>query len=182
MTHAFDRADKSAVAGKWGWFVALGVLLIMCGGLAFGNLLMATVASVYYVGIIMLVGGLFNLAHAFQVKGWDSVLYWGLSGACYTIAGLFAFINPVLASSFLTFIMAIALIVAGCFRIWVGLKLRPLQGWGWVALGGLVTLVAGLIIAAGWPVNSLWILGLFLAVDLVMQGLSLIASGVLAKG
>ncbi|MCY1305571.1 hypothetical protein D9M70_553850 [compost metagenome] len=51
-----------------------------------------------------------------------------------------------------------------------------------MALGGLVTLAAGLIIAAGWPVNSLWILGLFLAVDLVMQGLSLIAFGVLAKG
>lgn len=182
MTHAFDPAGKAAIAGKWGWFVALGVLLIMCGGLAFGNLLMATVASVYYVGLIMLIGGLLNLAHAFQVKGWDSVLYWLLSGACYAIAGLFAFINPVLASSVLTVLMAVALIVAGCFRIWVSFKLRPIQGWGWVALGGLVTLAAGLIIASGWPVNSLWILGLFLAVDLVMQGLSLIAFGVLAKG
>ncbi|HEV7308348.1 HdeD family acid-resistance protein [Ensifer sp.] len=182
MTHAFDRADKTEVAGKWGWFVALGVLLIMCGGLAFGNLLMASVASVYYIGIIMLIGGLFNLGHAFQVKGWDGVLYWGLSGACYTIAGLFAFINPLLALSFLTVVMAVSLMIAGAFRFWVGLKLRPLQGWGWVTLGGIVTFVAGLIIATGWPVNSLWILGLFLAVDLVMQGLSLIAFGVLAKG
>lgn len=72
MTHAFDPAGRDTVAGKWGWFVALGVLLIMCGGIAFGNLLMATVASVYYVGIIMLIGGLLNLAHASQVRGWES--------------------------------------------------------------------------------------------------------------
>lgn len=49
MVHASDPAGREALAGKWGWFVALGVLLIMCGGIAFGNLLMATVASVYYV-------------------------------------------------------------------------------------------------------------------------------------
>lgn len=70
MVHASDPAGREALAGKWGWFVALGVLLIMCGGIAFGNLLMATVASVYYVGLIMLIGGLLNLAHAFQVKSW----------------------------------------------------------------------------------------------------------------
>lgn len=104
-----------------------------------------------------------------------------LSGAFYAAAGLFAFVNPVLASSVLTFLLALALIVAGGFRIWVGFTLRPLAGWGWIVIGGLVTLAAGLIIAAGWPVDSLWILGLFLAIDLVMQGLALIAFGVLVK-
>ena len=77
--------------------------------------------------------------------------------------------------------MGIALIVAGLFRIWSGFALRPIKGWGWIALGGLVTLLAGLVIMAGWPVNSLWILGLFLAIDITMQGLALIAFGVLAK-
>jgi uncharacterized membrane protein HdeD (DUF308 family) len=104
-----------------------------------------------------------------------------LSGGLYAAAGLFAFINPLLASSILTILMAIALIVAGAFRIWVGFRLSPLGGWGWIVIGGLVTLIAGLVIAAGWPVNSLWILGLVLAVDLVMQGLALIAFGVLVK-
>ncbi|PDT85443.1 HdeD family acid-resistance protein [Sinorhizobium sp. BJ1] len=181
MTNTFDPAGRQTVAGKWAWFVALGVLLIMAGGVAFGNLLVATVASVYYVGLIMLIGGLLNLAQAYQVKDWGGFLFWVLSGGLYAVAGLFAFINPVLASSFLTILMAVALIVAGAFRMWVGFRLSPLGGWGWIVIGGLVTLLAGLVIAAGWPVNSLWILGLFLAVDLVMQGLALIAFGVLVK-
>lgn len=182
MVQNSDIAHRPSLSEKWGWFVALGVALIMGGGIAFGNVLAATVASVYYVGMIMLVGGVLHLAQAFRVKKWESVFYWMLSGSCYTVAGVFAFLNPMLASAVLTMMMAVALIIAGTFRMWTAFKLRPLAGWGWIALGGLVTLVAGLIIAAGWPVNSLWILGLFLAIDLVMQGLALIAFGVLAKG
>lgn len=182
MAHAPDSTGRPAIVRKWGWFVALGVLLIMAGGVAFGNLMVATEASVYYLGLIMVVGGLLNLGHAFQVKDWGGVSYWLLSGAFYAAAGLFAFVNPVLASAVLTLLLAIALIVAGGFRMWVGFRLSPLDGWGWIAIGGLVTLVAGLVIAAGWPIDSLWILGLFLAVDLVMQGLALIAFGVLVKG
>jgi uncharacterized membrane protein HdeD (DUF308 family) len=39
----------------------------------------------------------------------------------------------------------------------------------------------GLVIALGCPVNSLWILGLFLAIDLTMQGWALIAVALAAK-
>ncbi|WP_428427871.1 HdeD family acid-resistance protein [Pararhizobium sp.] len=182
MAQSSDIVVRPPLGEKWGWFVALGVALIMVGGIAFGNVMAATVASVYFVGMLMLIGGILHLAQAFRVKKWESVFYWILSGACYTVAGVFAFLNPMLASAALTLLMAAALIVAGTLRIWTGFRLRPLAGWGWIALGGLVTLVAGLIISAGWPVNSLWILGLFLAIDLVMQGLALIAFGVLAKG
>ncbi|WP_455272369.1 HdeD family acid-resistance protein [Rhizobium herbae] len=182
MIQKSDIVLRPPLGEKWGWFVALGVALIMGGGIAFGNVMAATVASVYYVGMIMLLGGILHLMQAFRVKKWESVFYWILSGACYTVAGVFAFLNPMLASAALTLLMAVALIVAGALRIWTGFRLRALEGWGWIALAGVVTLIAGLIIAAGWPVNSLWILGLFLAIDLVMQGLALIAFGVLAKG
>jgi uncharacterized membrane protein HdeD (DUF308 family) len=178
---ALDLVTKENLSKKWGWFVALGVLLVMGGGIALANLFAATVVSVYYVGVVMLVAGLLQLGHAFRVKDWKSVLYWGLAGGCYTLAGIFAFINPLLTSAVLTLIMSAALLVAGVFRIWSGFALRPIKGWGWIALGGLVTFLAGLVIFAGWPVNSLWILGLFLAIDITMQGLALIAFGVLAK-
>ena len=43
--------------------------------------------------------------------------------------------------------------------------------------GGVITLLAGIVIAIGWPVNSLWILGMFLAIDLIFQGWSFVAFG-----
>ncbi|CDZ73062.1 HdeD protein [Neorhizobium galegae bv. orientalis] len=181
MTFGLDAPSVSTVRDKWGWFLALGILLLVFGFIALANLFVATVASVFYIGMMMLVGGIAYLVHAFQVKGWDHILFWAASGILYTIAGLLAFWNPALTAVIVTFFMAVALIVAGMFRIWVGFRMRPMRGSGWVIFGGVITALAGLVIALGWPVNSLWILGLFLAIDLTMQGWALIAVALAAK-
>ena len=102
MVNVLDEIPPSAMRDKWGWFVALGVFLLICGGIALGNLFIATVVSVYYIGMLMLVGGIIHLAHAFQVRGWEHILFWVLSGLLYTIAGILAFANPLLASEALT--------------------------------------------------------------------------------
>jgi uncharacterized membrane protein HdeD (DUF308 family) len=177
MSVSFDPASVRALRGKWGWFVALGMLLLICSFLAFANEFLATVVSVYYIGMLMLFGGIVHLVHAFQLKGWGHSLSWVASGVLYALAGILAFINPLLVSVVLTLMLAIALVIAGIFRIWVGLHLRPTKGWGWILLAGIVTALAGLIIALGWPVNSLWVLGLFLAIDLFFQGWTLVAFG-----
>ncbi len=177
MVNTFDEMQPSSVQSKWGWFVALGVLLVVCSLAAFANLFVATVVSVFYVGVLMLVGGIIYLIHAFQVRGWDQILSWALSGLLYTLAGILTFINPLLASAAFTLLLAVALVIAGVFRIWVGARLKPVKGWGWILFGGIVTMLAGFVIALGWPVNSLWILGLFLAIDLLFQGVTLLAFG-----
>jgi uncharacterized membrane protein HdeD (DUF308 family) len=85
-------------------------------------------------------------------------------------------VGPV-ASTFLTLLLAFSLIFAGALRVSVGFGARPEKGWGWIVAAGVLTLLAGVVIAIGWPVNSVWVLGLFLAVDLMFQGWSYIAFG-----
>lgn len=169
------------VIGKWAWFVALGILLLALGLLAFANVMLATFASVAFIGGMMFVGGVFQIIHAFQVRQWGAFAFWLLSGLLYAGAGILAFYNPVLAAGALTLAIAAALIVAGAMRIGVGLHARPLAGWGWVVASGVLTLLVGLIIALGWPANALWILGLFLAVDLTYQGAMALAFGLALK-
>ncbi|QRM54627.1 HdeD family acid-resistance protein [Sinorhizobium sp. BG8] len=181
MSETVNTFRVSEIRAKWGWFVALGILLLVFGIIALGNLLVATVASVYVVGMLMIVGAIIHLVHAFQVKGWSDMAYWALSGLLYLAAGILAFVNPILTSAVLTLLMAAALLVSGIFRIWIGIRSRELRGWGWIVASGIVSGLAGLIIMAGWPVNSLWVLGLFLAFDLLMQGWSMIAFGIMAK-
>ncbi|PWJ76912.1 uncharacterized membrane protein HdeD (DUF308 family) [Pseudaminobacter salicylatoxidans] len=182
MTLNSDMPDdfKKAISEtrtKWGWFVVLGILLLIFGGIAFGNLFVATIASVYVIGILMLIGGIVEIIHSFGVKTWGSFFWWFLSGLLYAVAGFLAFYNPLLVSVVLTFLLAVSLIAAGVLRLWVGLSDRTAPGWGWVVAAGVVTILAGLIIAFRWPVNSLWVLGLFLAIDLIFQGWSNIAFG-----
>jgi uncharacterized membrane protein HdeD (DUF308 family) len=160
------------VRQKWGWFVALGILMLIAGVIAALNLFLATVVSVFYVGAMMLVGGVFQIVHAFSVKGWGRLAWWLLSGLVYAAAGIIAFANPLLASSVLTLLLAAALLAAGVMRIWVGFESRDHKNWGWIVAAGIVTALAGVVIALGWPVNSLFILGIFLAIDLIFQGIT----------
>ena len=166
---------------KWGWFVALGVLMLIAGVIAMANLFAATVVSVLYVGALMLVGGIFEIIHAFGVKTWGRFVWWLGSGILYAVAGIVAFMNPILASSVLTLLLAVTLLASGLIRIWVGFESRPRANWGWIVAGGAVTALAGLIILLHWPVNSLFILGIFLAFDLLFQGATLTAFGFALK-
>jgi uncharacterized membrane protein HdeD (DUF308 family) len=88
----------------------------------------------------------------------------------------------VLAAATLTLLLAIALIASGILRIWWSFQLKPQVGWGWVLASGIITLLAGIIFVLGWPVNSLWLLGMVLAIDLTFQGIAAIAFGLTLKG
>ena len=69
---------------------------------AFFNVVLATVASVFFVGAMMLISGIAQIVHAFQVKRWTHFFLWLLIGALYGIAGVLVFSNPLLASTVLT--------------------------------------------------------------------------------
>jgi len=49
--------------------------------------------------------------------------------------------------------------------------------WMWVAFSGVITFLLGLLIVAHWPVSSLYVLGIFLGVDLVIAGAGWIGVG-----
>lgn len=181
MTSAEPSQVSHVLRQHWTRFLALGLVLILFGLVALADLFVATVASVFYIGMLMLIGGIAHVLHAFRMKGWDQFLIWLLSGLLYTAAGILAFTNPAQTAVALTLLMAIALVVAGLVRIWLGLRLRPAKGSGLVLAGGIITALAGFAIALGWPVNSLVILGFFLAVDLLFQGVSLVALALAAR-
>ena len=69
-----------------------------------------------------------------------------------------------------------AMICAGAVRIYIGSHLAS-HARTMVILGGVVTLLVGLFIVIGWPMNSLVILGTLLGVDLLFTGLMWIGFG-----
>ncbi len=162
---------------KWGWIVALGVIYSIAGIIALGSILTATVASVFIVGIMMLIAGVAEVINAFQVKTWGKFLFWVLLGVLYIVAGFVTFENPLLAAALLTLMLACTLIVSGIMRIILGFSMKRGMPWIWVVLSGVVTLLLGLVILNHWPISSLYILGLLLGIDLVFAGASWIGMG-----
>lgn len=163
------------LASKWGWFMAMGILLLVVGVIAAFTLPFATTAVTIYIGIMMLFGGAIQTVHAFSVKSWGRFFYWLIAGLLYTIGAIVCLVEPILAAAFFTFLLGFLLIVAGVIRIVVGFQSRGVRGYGWIIAAGIITAIAGLIITTGWPFNSLWVLGLFLSIDLIFQGWSWIA-------
>ncbi len=166
---------------KWGWFVALGILMLIVGGIAFGNLFIATVASVYLIGIMMLMAGGFQVAHAFGVKNWGGFFLWLLGGLLYAFAGIVFFMRPESAAVLLTLLLAGCLIASGVVRAWIGYRHWSHKGSGWIIAAALITALCGVVIGIGWPVNSVWVLGMFLAIDMIFQGWTAIALGLALK-
>jgi uncharacterized membrane protein HdeD (DUF308 family) len=170
-------ADTAPLRAKWGWIVGLGVVYVIAGFVALGSVMMATVASVFVVGVMMIVAGIAEIINAFQLKGWGKFLIWALLGVLYIVAGFVTFENPLLAAALLTLILGAALIASGLMRIFLAFSMKRESPWVWVLLSSLVTLLLGLLILAHWPISSVYVLGIFLGVDLVMAGAAWIGLG-----
>jgi uncharacterized membrane protein HdeD (DUF308 family) len=172
-----DVSGLEPLRAKSGWIIALGVVYIVAGIIALGSVVLATVASVFVVGIMMVIAGVAEVVNAFQIKTWGRFLLWLLLGALYIVAGFITFENPLLAAAILTLFLGIALIASGIMRIVLAFSMQAVMPWIWVLLSGIITLLLGLVIVAHWPVSSLYVLGIFLGVDLVLAGASWIGIG-----
>jgi uncharacterized membrane protein HdeD (DUF308 family) len=184
MTNASDTllnpqtsSELAPLRAKWGWIVALGVVYLLAGFIALGSVVVATVASVLVVGAMMIIAGVAEVFSAFQIKSWGKFLLWVLLGALYIIAGFVTFENPLLAAALLTLILGASLVASGIMRIILAFSMKQETPWIWVVLSGVITLLLGLLILAHWPVSSLYILGLFLGIDLIMAGAGWIGLG-----
>lgn len=172
-----SSTNLAPLRAKWGWIVALGVVYLIAGVIALGSVLTATVVSVFLVGIMMIIAGVGEVIGAFQIKTWGRFLLWVLVGVLYIVAGFVTFENPLLAAALLTFILGIALLASGIIRLFLAFSVKQEQSWIWVALSALITVILGLMILGRWPVSSLYVLGLFLGIDLVMAGAGWIGLG-----
>lgn len=167
---------------SWVWFVAIGVLVTLCGAFVAGNLLMGTLASMFLLGSLMFVGGVFQIAAAFQVRAVKSLfLTWLISGILFLLACFFAFAWPFKTAAILTFLIAIALGASGIVRLIAGIQARGLNGWVWFVVSGLLGIIAAIFISANIMAWALILPGVFLACDLLFQGISMILFGINVK-
>jgi uncharacterized membrane protein HdeD (DUF308 family) len=166
-----------ALRGRWGWIVGIGVLLLVFGMVALGSVVTATVASVWTVGLMMILSGASEMAHGFAMKTWGKSILWIILGLLYGLAGVFTFMNPLLAAGVLTLLLGAGLVASGIVRIILAFQMKSCQPWIWVVLSGLVTVLLGGMILAHWPASSLYVLGIFLGIDLVFAGVSWIMMG-----
>lgn len=187
MSTTYDRLpfmdfqqNLAALRHKWGWFVALGVVLIVVGAIALGALVEATLATAIAIGALLLVGGIAEVIGAFWSRGWSGFFFHLLAGVLSVVVGVLFLWTPVGAVLTLTLLMACLFIVAGIFKVVVAASYRH-EGWGWPLASGILDVLLGLLIAWGWPTTALWVLGMFLGISFIFRGVNWIALGLLIR-
>ena len=78
-------------------------------------------------------------------------------------------VHPLQAAIEMTLIISIFLMVSGIFRTIFAISER-FNGWGWVVFNGAITFMLGLLIYRQWPLSGLWVIGLFIGIDLLLNG------------
>jgi uncharacterized membrane protein HdeD (DUF308 family) len=165
----------------WKWLLAVGILSVILGTVGLGMTWMLTLASVVYFGVLLIVIGVAQLLQTFKAAGWKSTFLQILIGLLYLAAGIMVVSRPLLASLTLTWALGFALIVVGVMRIVVGVQHRGTSGWAGGVVGGIITLLLGLLILARWPSDALWVIGLFLAIELIVNGYAQILVALAAR-
>jgi len=173
--------EHHELRSNWIWFVILGIGLVILGLLALdAAVVMVTLGTVIFFGVLLLIGGVGQVLHAFWARRWRGFFLHLLLGILALIIGLLFVSRPIRGAADLTLLMAAFFTVAGCFRIGSTLAVQFHQ-WGWSLLAGVVDVVLGVLIWNSWPESSLWVIGTFVGIDLIFTGWTYIMLGLAAK-
>lgn len=166
---------------RWSWILGLGLVFLLLGAVTLGVLLGTTIVSIYFLGLLLLGGGVAQALQAFSLHGMNSTGTHLLMSVLYFILGALVLENPLGTSLALTTLLAATLVVLGLVRALAALNHRAYRGWGWLLASGLITLVLGFLVLLQWVGAGFWIIGMFVGIDLVFHGAAYVRLGLAVK-
>jgi uncharacterized membrane protein HdeD (DUF308 family) len=163
--------DLNTIRHRWGWLLALGVVMIGLGIVALCVVPAATIGTALVLGWLLIISGVMEMVHAFHVRKWGGLFLHLIGGVLGVLIGLLVVTNPVAGAVAWTLLFASFFTVIGLFRMIAAVRLR-FPHWAWAAFDGVVTLALGILLWVQWPVSGVWFLGLAVGISLVLRGWS----------
>src|SRR5579883_2996185 len=141
----------------WKWLLAVGILLVILGLIALADSFAVTVASMLFFGWVLVIAGIVQAVQAFRHRQSGHLLLHTLNAVLSFVVGLLLLGNPLAGA------LVATLLVAATAHI---------EGRAWILLSGIITLLLGILIWLHWPSSALWIIGMFIGIDLLFSGWS----------
>ncbi|HHJ38772.1 MAG TPA: HdeD family acid-resistance protein, partial [Methylothermaceae bacterium] len=107
---------------------------------------------------------------------WRGKALYTVTAILYIVGGLLTVFNPIAASFALTAMLAGVFLGIGVYRIIVSLEYKKTNDERWYvpAIIGIIDILVAAAIMMGMPWTALWVIGLFIALELIMNGAILI--------
>ena len=124
------RAEIAEVRKSWGWFLVIGILLMILGALCIVKAQTATAFSILVLGWILIISGVFWLVNSFLTIAWPIFFLYLLNALIRGGVGYLLIRHPNAGAEGVTMVIAILLIVGGVFRT-AAASVIKFPWWGW---------------------------------------------------
>jgi uncharacterized membrane protein HdeD (DUF308 family) len=153
----------------------LGALAIVAGLVALANPMAATLTAERIAGWTFLFIGLMQIFAVFQQTGWGGRVWVMVVGLAFTLLGITLLARPLAGILSLTLTVGALFLAAGVMKVVLSFSLGRGRGFWMVLLSGAISIVLAAMILSNFPESAATILGLLLAIELISNGVSMIA-------
>jgi uncharacterized membrane protein HdeD (DUF308 family) len=170
---------SSLLARSWQTTLVLGALTLILGIIVSAHPTESLNVVAVLLGIVMIISGIFHLVQAFDADQLHRV-WAGIAGLLFIVIGVVLIRHLHLTRALIGLFIGITWIVQGLAALLGGLAGGAREGRGWWIAFGVVSLIAGIVVAAT-PANSLDVLATLLGIWFIIMGLFEIAGGLLLR-
>jgi uncharacterized membrane protein HdeD (DUF308 family) len=163
--------DRPSVPG-FGFSIYLSILLIVGGLLAILLAAETTIAVVIILAWMLMIGGIVQFVHAFKSHGVGMTIWKIVVALAYFLTGVFLRMNLGIGLAALTLALIFFFLIEGVMDLVAYARERRRGGSAWLLIDGLFTLILGILIWSHWPSRAMWIIGVFVGFNLLMNGMT----------
>lgn len=178
----FIQIDQTTFGKNWTMFLVWGIALTLLGFFAVGASGFFTLMSIVLLGVLLLITGLIIIVDTFTFwwHRWTGFFLHLAIGVLYALVGGYLLRNPGEGALSITYFLGVFFIVIGLIRAINALFLRAPR-WGWGLLNAAISLLLGAMILSSWPASSIYIIGLFVGIDLIFSGITYITAALACR-
>ncbi len=178
---SFGKTLLDGIKESAGSAIGIGIVLLIVGVLALAAPLVTGLSITLMIGILMIIGGVAQCILAFKVGAFGRGVLVFLMGVLMVVVGVYMVNQPAAALASMTLFLAAYFIVTGIVELFAAFGVRPAEGWGWMLVNGIVTLLLGLMIWRQFPLSGVWALGTLFGIKLLFSGSSLLGLGMAVR-
>lgn len=164
-----------------GWKLTFGILLMILGIITLSAQVFTTVVSVLFLGWMLIFAGIGEFFYAFFSGSFGRAMLYLIGGIVTFLIGAFIAAFPGASVASITLIIGFYMLAVGLYKTLSSLFVQYAQ-WGWNFFAGIVTFLLGGMILAQFPTSGLWVIGLFIGVEIFIMGFAMTINSLQPSG
>jgi uncharacterized membrane protein HdeD (DUF308 family) len=164
--------ESSRVGTAWGFAVMIAGMLAIMAPFITG------ITTTMLLAIIVTGAGLMTITYSVKAGSFGKGVLQFLFGGITVVAGILMFMTPGLTMLTLTGVLLVYFLVDGIFVIVSGFQAKPAEGWVWLVVSGIASVVLAYLLWQEWPVSGQYAVGILVGIRLIFTGWSIAMLGV----